>query len=113
MVLETLLATKLFYPPVRPNLVARPRLTQQLAQVTSWPFTLVCAPAGYGKTTLVAAGLAQLARDQAVAWLSLDEEDNDPVRFWAYVIAALRSVAPDVGEQALALLQSPQPSPPS
>lgn len=108
--LETLLVTKLYYPPVRPNLVARPRLTQQLAQVTSGALTLVCAPAGYGKTTLVATGLAPLAQEQAVAWLSLDEDDNDPACFWTYVIAALRTIAPDIGKQALTLLQSPQPA---
>lgn len=109
--LETLLATKLYYPPVRDNLVARPRLVQQLALEALRPFTLICAPAGYGKTTLVATGLTQEGHEQRVAWLSLDEEDNDPVRFWVYVIAALRQVADGICEQALALLQSPQPVP--
>ncbi|MBK8899698.1 MAG: LuxR family transcriptional regulator [Anaerolineaceae bacterium] len=109
--LETLLATKFNYPPVRDNLVARPRLVQQLALGGLRPFTLICAPAGYGKTTLVASGLTQAGQEPRVAWLSLDEDDNDPVRFWVYVIAALRRVAGGVGEQALALLQSPQPVP--
>lgn len=109
--LETLLATKFYYPPVRNNLVARPRLGQQLAPGALRPFSLICAPAGYGKTTLVASGLAQAGKGARVAWLSLDEDDNDPVRFWVYVIAALRQVANGVGEQALTLLQSPQPIP--
>jgi LuxR family maltose regulon positive regulatory protein len=76
---------------------------------------LVSAPAGFGKTTLLtewlAAGPAAPADERLVAWLSLDRGDNDPVSFWTYVIAALRTVASGVGETALALLHAPQPPP--
>ena len=76
---------------------------------------LVSAPAGFGKTTLLtewlAAGPAGPAGERLAAWLSLDRGDNDPVSFWTYVIAALRTAAPGVGESALALLQAPQPPP--
>ncbi len=105
---HTLLLTKLSRPQLRPTLVARPRLRQLLHAADARPLTLICAPAGYGKTTVI---LDWLADCQTAAWLSLDESDNDPVRFWTYVIAALQTVAPGVGEQALTLLQSPQPSP--
>jgi len=70
---------------------------------------LISAPAGFGKTTLVSAWLSGF--EQPPAWLSLDASDNDPVRFFSYVIAALQTVLPGVGEAALALLRSPQPSP--
>ncbi|HUM72288.1 MAG TPA: hypothetical protein PLK31_25980, partial [Chloroflexota bacterium] len=66
------------------------------------------APAGYGKTTVVVSWLAAQPAAQS-CWLSLEESDNDPVRFWTYVIAALQTAVPDIGEQSLALLQSPQP----
>ena len=70
-------------------------------------FLLVSAPAGFGKTTLVAewlaTGTAAQTDKRCAAWLSLDEADNDPATFWAYVIAALRTVAPDVGASAIAL----------
>jgi LuxR family maltose regulon positive regulatory protein len=74
---------------------------------------LVSAPAGFGKTTLLTEWLvarpAALAHERLAAWLSLDRGDNDPASFWAYVIAALRTVASGVGESALALLDAPQP----
>jgi LuxR family maltose regulon positive regulatory protein len=71
----------------------------------------VSAPAGFGKTTLLAEWLTQSGHGEGlVAWLSLDEGDNHPARFWAYVIAALRTVQPTLGESALSLLQSPQPT---
>ncbi|MGI9173882.1 MAG: LuxR C-terminal-related transcriptional regulator [Rhodothermales bacterium] len=74
--------------------------------------TLVSAPAGFGKTTLLAEWLATIsASDRAAAWISLDQGDNDPALFWAYFIAALQKVQPEVGEGAFALLHSPQPSP--
>ncbi|MCL4265719.1 MAG: hypothetical protein KJ069_21075 [Anaerolineae bacterium] len=81
-----------------------------MAQVDKRPLTLVCAPAGYGKTTLVVTWLATWPIHH-IGWLSLDESDNDPVRFWVYVIAALQTAVPGVGESSLTLLQSPQPSP--
>jgi LuxR family maltose regulon positive regulatory protein len=107
---EPLLATKLHAPPLRSDAVSRPRLGQRLAQAANRRLTLISAPAGYGKTTLVVAWLHQLPAGHC-GWLSLDENDNDPVRFWVYVIATLRTAAPAIGEQALALLQSPHQSP--
>src|SRR5579859_5385804 len=97
------LATKLHPPSARPNRISRPRLLARLDE--GRPLTLVAAPAGFGKTTL----LSEWAQQQRVAWLSLDDDDNDPARFWGYVIAALRQVEPAVGEAALAWLQSPPP----
>jgi LuxR family maltose regulon positive regulatory protein len=76
---------------------------------------LISAPAGFGKTTLLtewlAAGPAAPADERLAAWLSLDRADNDPASFWTYVIAALQTVAPGVGESALTLLRAPQPPP--
>jgi LuxR family maltose regulon positive regulatory protein len=93
--------------------VPRPRLSERLDRGTASKLTLVSAPAGFGKTTLVtewlAAGPAAPADERAAAWLSLDRADNDPASFWTYVIAALRTVASGVGETALALLHSSQP----
>ena len=77
--------------------------------------TLVSAPAGFGKTTLLTEWLAERPAEatggRLVAWLSLDRADNDPASFWTYVIAALRTVAPGIGESALGLLQASQPAP--
>ena len=110
-----LLETKLFVPRSRRGLVPRPRLSERLDRGTASTLTLVSAPAGFGKTTLLtewlAAGPAAPADERLGAWLSLDRADNDPVSFWIYVIAALRMVASGVGESALALLQVPQPPP--
>ena len=108
---ETLLRTKLFIPPVRPNLVLRHQLIERLNQglKLGHKITLVSAPAGFGKTTLVSEWLA--GRERPIAWLSLDEGDNDPARFLAYFIAALQTVVPNIGEGVLAVLQSPQPAP--
>ena len=110
-----LLETKLYVPRSRRGLVPRPRLSERLDRGTASKLTLVSAPAGFGKTTLLtewlAAGPAAPADERLVAWLSLDRGDNDPASFWTYVIAALRTVASGVGESALALLQAPQPPP--
>ena len=102
-----LLSTKLYLPSPRQDLVPRPRLLEKLNKGARGRFTLVSAPAGFGKTTLVSewASLGSVP----VAWLSLDEGDNDQVRFLLYFIAALQSVGSNVGETALAVLQSPQP----
>jgi LuxR family maltose regulon positive regulatory protein len=95
--------------------VPRPRLSERLDRGTASKLTLVSAPAGFGKTTLLtewlAAGPAAPANERLAAWLSLDRADNDPASFWTYVIAALRTVASGVGESALTLLQAPQPPP--
>jgi LuxR family transcriptional regulator, maltose regulon positive regulatory protein len=110
-----LLETKLYVPRSRRDLVPRPRLSERLDRGTASKLTLVSAPAGFGKTTLVtawlAAGPAAPANERLAAWLSLDRADNDPASFWTYVIAALRTVASGVGESALTLLQAPQPPP--
>ena len=109
-----LLETKFFVPRSRGGL-PRPRLSERLDRETASKLMLVSAPAGFGKTTLLtewlAAGPAGPAGERLAAWLSLDRGDNDPVSFWTYVIAALRTAAPGVGESALALLQAPQPPP--
>ena len=110
-----LLETKLYIPRSRSGLVLRPRLSERLDQGTASKLVLVSAPAGFGKTTLLtewlAARPAAPAGQRLAAWLSLDRGDNDPAAFWAYVIAALRTVASGIGENALALLDSPQPAP--
>ncbi len=103
----SLLETKLYVPRSRRGLVPRPRLSERLDRGTASTLTLVSAPAGFGKTTLLAewlaAGPAGPADERLVAWLSLDRGDNDPASFWTYVIAALRTVASGVGESALTL----------
>ena len=110
-----LLETKFYVPRSRRDLVPRPRLSERLDRGTASKLMLVSAPAGFGKTTLLAewlaAGPAAPGNERLVAWLSLDQADNDPVSFWTHVIAALRMAAPGVGESALALLQAPQPPP--
>src|SRR3954468_2327323 len=104
-----LLTTKLYIPPPRPNVVLRLRLSERLKNGLGRKLTLISAPAGFGKTTLIGAWIA--ASDRKVAWLSLDEGDSDPTRFLIYFIAALRTIAPTIGEGLLAVLQSPQPPP--
>jgi LuxR family maltose regulon positive regulatory protein len=92
--------------------VSRPRLIARLDQGAERMLTLVSAPAGFGKTTLLAEWLAASpAGGRPVAWVSLDAGDNDPAHFWAYVVTALQTVRPGVGGHALALLQSPHPPP--
>jgi LuxR family transcriptional regulator, maltose regulon positive regulatory protein len=91
--------------------VERPRLHQRLNRAAESKLSLVSAPAGFGKTTLVAAWLlADPQRERSVPWLSLDESDNDPTSFWTYVIGALQRAAPGDGAGALSVLQSSQPS---
>ncbi|HSG15204.1 MAG TPA: NACHT domain-containing protein, partial [Anaerolineae bacterium] len=108
---EGLLQTKLFVPQLRPNLVPRPRLIERLTQGLhrGRKLTLISAPAGFGKTTLVSEWVAKVERP--AAWLSMDEGDNDHARFFAYFIAALQTIAPTVGEGFSRLIRSPQPPP--
>ncbi len=110
-----LLETKLYVPRSRRGLVLRARLSERLDRGTASKLVLVSAPAGFGKTTLLtewlAARPATPADERSAAWLSLDRGDNDPASFWAYVIAALRTVAPGMGESALGLLEAAQPPP--
>ncbi len=132
-----LLATKLYIPPPRPKAVPRPRLIERLnaglrqEQGFGRKLTLISAPAGFGKSTLVSEWVNQRAeggrmKDEAgepalqpsslnlhpsrVAWLSLDSGDNDPTRFLIYLIAALQTIAPQIGAGVLAVLQSPEPT---
>src|ERR671914_2142289 len=104
-----ILATKLYVPPPRPRAVLRLRLTGHLNGGLNGKLTLVSAPAGFGKTTLLGEWVAGCERP--VAWLSMDEEENDLTRFLAYFVAALQTIAPDIGEGVLGVLQSPQPPP--
>lgn len=104
-----ILATKLYVPPPRPRLVPRVRLIERLDESLNCRLTLISASAGSGKTTLVSDWVTGAGRP--VAWLSLDEGDSDPARFLAYVIAALQTIAPGIGEGVLALLKTPQPPP--
>ena len=129
-----LLQTKLFVPPVRPELVPRPRLIQQLNTGLHRKLTLIAAPAGFGKTTLVSEWVQAMGGATppiAVAWLSLDENDNDPARFLTYFVAALQTLALSgvegiesqqesaaqrepvgiIGKGVLSALRSPQPPP--
>jgi LuxR family transcriptional regulator, maltose regulon positive regulatory protein len=101
---DVLLATKLHVPGPRPGFVARPRLAETLGG----GLVLVCAPAGFGKTTLLADWLRSGGRP--VAWLSLDAGDNDPVRFWRHVVAALDRARPGTGQRVAPLLGSPPSS---
>jgi LuxR family transcriptional regulator, maltose regulon positive regulatory protein len=106
-----LLATKLYIPPARPQSVPRPRLIARLNQGLSSrrKLTVISAPAGFGKTTLVTEWIASYQRP--IAWVSLDEGDNDLKRFLTYLISALQMIAPEIGAGALAMLQSPQRPP--
>ena len=125
-----ILATKLYLPPTRPQLVPRPRLIKRLDEgLLSGRIPgvfLISAPAGFGKTTLLSEwvnqkveagalnivhGSGETIRPYKVAWLSLDEGDNDPTRFLTYLVAAMQKIASTVGERALGILQSPQPPP--
>jgi LuxR family maltose regulon positive regulatory protein len=105
--LDGLLATKLYLPRPQPGFVTRPRLVGQLDQGLMGSLTLVCAPAGFGKTAL----LADWARRGRlpVGWLSLDAGDNDPARFWRHVVAVLEGVRPGIAERVAPLLGPPAP----
>jgi len=106
-------STKLRPSQVRPNLVARPRLTQRLEREPNRKLTLIAAPAGFGKTTLLVEWLEDRAVDEgSVAWLSLDEGDDDPARFLSYLVAALQTIEKRIGESVLSSLHTPG-SPPA
>jgi LuxR family maltose regulon positive regulatory protein len=108
---EPLLTTKLYVPPVPSRWVSRPQLVERLTDGlrSGHKLILVSAPAGFGKTTLVSDWVRQ--QELSTAWLSLDRGDDDPARFWTYLIAALQSQRPGVGQKALSALESPQPPP--
>lgn len=104
-----LLSTKLYIPLHRPDIVLRPRLINQLNEglVKGCKLTLISAPAGFGKTTVVSEWIDRCER--LTSWLSLDVGDNDPARFLTYIIAALQKIKPGLGADLQAVLQSPQP----
>ena len=112
-----ILATKLFVPPPRPKIVLRPRLIERLNEGLHCKLTLISASAGFGKTTLVSEWISTLTpcplplgegTGVRVAWLSLDEGDNDPTRFLTYLVAALQTIMANIGAGVLAALQTPQ-----
>ena len=104
-----LLETKLHAPRARVGVVHRARLLERLARGTTSKLTLVSAPPGFGKSTLVAEWFSRRTASERAAWLSLDSDDNDPVRFWRYVVAALRTALPDIGLEAASALEPPEP----
>ena len=131
-----LLRTKLYIPPPRQQQVLRPRLIERLDAGLDRKLTLVSAPAGFGKTTLVSewihtgassrecgvrgkqgrasaspSAFCSLLSTPLFAWLSLDEGDNDPTRFLSYLIGALQTLQPSMGKGALSVLESPRPPP--
>src|SRR5260370_26798694 len=104
-----LLATKFYVPVASGSLISRPRLTALLDESVKCPFTLISAPAGFGKTTLLSAWTQSLsARKPLVAWVSLDEEDNEPRLFWSYVLSALDRQQPRYFTPLLIQFQSAQ-----
>jgi hypothetical protein len=111
-----LLTTKLNIPPPRPNMIPRPRLVERLDEGLrlGHTLTLVSAPAGFGKTTLLSAWARSLEPRVPAVWVSLDEEDSDPFQFATYLVAALRALPactdrrPPLGESFLSELRSPQ-----
>src|SRR5438067_6352430 len=112
-----LLATKFFVPSSSHPLIPRPHLTTLLTQSLRRKLTLISAPAGLGKTTLLASWVQSFSPENPeaahVAWLSLDEGDNEPVLFWMYALTALDTQQPGLCTPLLAYLQAPQaPTPP-
>src|SRR6266487_4945782 len=105
---DVLLATKLHVPRPRPGFVPRPRLVQALGEGLARRLILVCAQAGSGKTVVLADWAP--SGDRPVAWLSLDAADNDPVRFWRHVIAALDQARPGIAGRVGPLLGPPAPA---
>ncbi len=108
---DPLVTTKLYIPPARPNLVPRPRLTERLDETMRRKLTLISAPAGFGKTTLLSEWIRAKAQGARVAWVSLDDGDNDPARFISYLIAALQSFKSAHGDNAPARLLTSKTSP--
>jgi LuxR family maltose regulon positive regulatory protein len=102
-----LLDTKFYAPKPRTGLVPRPSLTARLLAGTQSKLTLISAPAGFGKSTLLAEWLAAPTEGSVTAWLSLDPGDDHPVAFWTQVIAALQTARPGIGASSLSMLESP------
>ena len=109
---SNILRTKLSPPPVRVDRIFRPRLIQRFSASLERPLMLICAPAGYGKTTLLSEWLvSETGRQFSLAWFSLDEDDNDPTRFLTYLVGALSTIDQVEVDDVLGLLLSPQPPP--
>ena len=107
-----LLETKLFAPRWHADLISRPRLVERLRQGGKQKLVLISAPAGFGKSTLLAEWLMNgMSPTAGSAWISLDQSDNDPTLFWSYFLNGLRNISPEGCEQALSMLHSPQPVP--
>lgn len=104
-----LLNTKLSIPPLRPSHVQRVDLVQKLDKLQEHKLALIVASAGYGKTTLLSEWIAH--SELKVVWFSIDAGDNEPIRFWDYVVAAIQTAFPQIGEKTLTLLHEPQPLP--
>lgn len=104
----SILSTKLYIPQTRKRSIFRPRLIDRLNEGLQVKLLLVSASAGFGKTTLVSEWVATIGH--RTAWLSLDEQDSDPIRFWVHFIAALQTISSDIGKDILNVLQSPQSS---
>ena len=104
-----ILNTKIYIPALRSNAITRPRLVEKLHAGLLGKLTLISAPAGFGKTTLVSEWISM--SEHAFAWVSLDEGDNDPARFLTYIIIALQSIVPDLGKGMLGALQAAQQVP--
>jgi len=103
--LEQILTTKLFIPPLRSKLVFRPRLIERINRIEKRKLVLISAPAGFGKTTLVCEWISSSGKP--IAWLSLDEGDSDPLRFLTYLISALQTIVPGIGERVKRMLNTP------
>lgn len=101
--MDELLSTKFFIPPKQQNLISRSRLLEKLGLTFSRKLTLLSAPAGFGKTTLVSDWVSE--NEQPVVWLSLDKDDADPKRFWLYFITALQALSKEIGTTSLGMLQ--------
>jgi LuxR family maltose regulon positive regulatory protein len=108
---EDLLRTKLYIPAVRRRVIPRQRLIERLSTALDYKITLISAPAGFGKTTLLSEWIHISELNKRIAWVSLDKGDNDPVRFWHYFVAALGGLKSSISEKALPMLHSPQPPP--
>jgi len=102
-----LLTTKLYVPPMPTEMLRRPRLVEMLTAGIDKRLTLVSAPVGFGKTTLLTEWIAETSFP--VGWVNLEEADNDPAAFWSYLVAALQTINPRIGQVALSLLHSTQP----
>ncbi|HZR39471.1 MAG TPA: LuxR C-terminal-related transcriptional regulator [Ktedonobacteraceae bacterium] len=104
-----LVSTKLSVPVLPATLLSRPRLVRELGEALSHKLTLLSAPAGSGKTLLLRQWIMHIPL--SVGWLSLTKDDNDPMRFWSYIVAACRTVQDTVGRHMMAQFQSPEPPP--